>query len=78
MNGGTFITRADEGIGAGPFDSVAWALEVHVKIPDAGQYRASVLYGSEDCPERIDFYTQAQPKVTDKVAFTWNRPEVKE
>jgi hypothetical protein len=61
-------------VGDGVFDSIAWALEVHVKIPDTGKYNAALLYGNEGAPDKIEFYTQREPLVTDKVAFTW-KPE---
>ena len=67
----TLLTRYDDGLGEGIFDSIAWALSTHVKIPDTGEYRAAVLYGSEDSPEMIEFYTQAEPLITDHVAYRW-------
>lgn len=70
------ITRIDENLGVGVFDSVAWALSEHVKVPDTLEYNAAILYGSEDCPSKIEFYTQAGPLVTDTVAFTWVRDEI--
>ena len=70
----TFLTRSDA-VGATPFDSIAWALETHVGIPDTGRFNAAMLYGNEDCPERIEFYTQAKPLITDAVAWVWPVPE---
>lgn len=67
----TLITRKDDNVGDGVFDSIAWALEQHVKTEDTGIYHSAILYGNEDSPERIDFYTKAEPKVTDKVAYIW-------
>jgi hypothetical protein len=69
------LTRQDKGVGEGPFDSVNWALTTHVKIVDDGFYNSAVLYGSEDAPSRIDFYTQFDPQVTDTVAWSWQPRE---
>ncbi len=71
MTNETLLTRKDKGVGDGPFDSIAWAMEVHVKVPDKGKYKAAVLYGNEDSPGMIDFYTQSKPKITDKVIYRW-------
>jgi hypothetical protein len=69
------LTRTDDNVGVGLYDSIAWAYEVHVKQPDPRSYNAAILYGNEDAPERIDFYTSPEPLVTDKPAFIW-MPEV--
>lgn len=50
------LSRRDEGLGAGLFDSIKWAFEQHVHEPDSGLYNYGILYGSEDCPDRIDFW----------------------
>jgi hypothetical protein len=71
MSKETMLTRRDTDVGEGSFDSIAWALNVHVKTHDTGIYHAAILHGNEDCPERIDFYTQTEPKVSDDVAYTW-------
>ncbi len=68
------MTRADADLGEGLFDSIAWAFSEHVKEPDNAEYRAAVLYGNDDAPVRIDFYTQESPEVSDKIARVW-RPE---
>jgi hypothetical protein len=52
----TFLTRNDEGIGEGIFDSIAWAYETHVKRADNPRAGFAVLYGNEDSPDRIDFF----------------------
>ena len=65
-----FITRADE-CGVSPYDSIAWAFEVHMRTQDTGLYNSAILYGNEDAPYKIEFFTQAVPLVTDAIAFTW-------
>lgn len=70
------LSRRDADVGEGLFDSIAWALSEHVKTADTGVFQSAILYGNEDAPDMIDFYTQAEPLVTDKVAYTWTRPEV--
>lgn len=69
----TMLTRKDDDVGEGVFDSIAWALEVHCKLPDRGVYNAAILYGNEDAPEMIDFYAQPEPRITDSVAWRWSR-----
>ena len=71
----TFLTRKDDNVGDGLFDSIKWALESHVGIADDSRFNSAMLYGNEDAPERIDFYTQAMPLITDKVAWRWPVPE---
>ena len=75
LTNGKLLTRADDNLGDGVFDSIQWCYEVHVKRDLGTQYKSAVLYGNEDCPERIEFYTQAEPKLRDRVAFVWV-PEV--
>ena len=72
----TYLTRKDADWVVGDqvsteFDSIAWAFEVHVNRADEGIYHAAMLYGNEDCPAKIEFYTQAEPTVNDAPAWTW-------
>ena len=69
-----FLTRHDS-VGCEPYDSIAWAFEIHVKQPDTRVYNAAVLYGNEDAPSRIEFYTSPTPLVTDAPAFIWEPQE---
>jgi hypothetical protein len=43
-------------------EDIAWAVSVH-GVP--AETLALVLYGNEDCPDRIECYREAQPLVTD-------------
>lgn len=70
----TVLTRYDADLGEGLFDSIAWAFSEHVKQPDNPLYNSAVLYGNEDCPEMIDFYTESEPLITSHVAYRWTRP----
>ena len=70
MSKTTFLTRSDV-VGSGLFDSVEWAMEVHAKKSDCGQFNSAVLHGNEDCPERIDFYRSAEPDYDDSPDWTW-------
>jgi hypothetical protein len=72
----TLLTRKDEGVGVGVFDSIAWAFEVHLKAPDEPKFNSAVLSGDESCPNEIAFYTQAEPLVTDTPAFVWRDQEL--
>lgn len=71
----TLLTRKDDNVGEGVYDSIAWAFEVHVKLPDNPRYNSAVLYGSEDAPTMIDFYTEAEPLITSRVAYRWKAAE---
>lgn len=71
----SLITRKDSDVGEGVFDSIKWAFSEHVKSSDTGEFNSAVMYGNEDSPAMIDFYTQAEPLVTDKVAWRWVREE---
>lgn len=66
----TLLSRTDQ-VGVGPFDSIAWALETHVKQPDDGKYNFAVLYGNEDYPALIEFHCNPVPNHTDKPDFVW-------
>ncbi len=68
----TLLTRKDDNVGKGSFDSIAWAFSEHVGTKDLGNYQSAVLYGNEDSPDRIDFYLQAEPLVTDKPELIWH------
>jgi hypothetical protein len=70
----TLMTRKDEGVGDGIFDSIAWLFSEHVKEPDDPAYNSAVVLGNEDAPEQIDFYREAEPLLRSVVARTW-KPE---
>lgn len=65
------LTRTDQ-VGVGFYDSIKWAMETHVKEPDNGTYNFAVLYGREDSPDRIDFYTD-EPIVNTPPRRIWER-----
>lgn len=44
-------------------EDLQWAKDVH-KVPAAT--KVVILYGNEDCPERLECYTQEHPKVSDE------------
>lgn len=71
----TFVTRADEGIGEGAFDSIAWVFETHIKEPDDKDVDSAILYGNEDAPERIELYSLASPTITDTPIRVWTAPD---
>lgn len=70
----TLLTRKDDNVGEGLFDSIEWAFSEHLKEPDNPEFNAAILYGNEDAPDRIDFYREAEPLITSKVARVWTRP----
>jgi len=72
----TVLTRHDTDVGIGEFDSIAWALEVHVGIADSGEYQFAILEGNEDWPDNIEFYVAAEPTVYDEPAFVWCDPDI--
>lgn len=53
----SYLTRKDLDVGAGSFDSIAWAFESHVKQRDTMIYNFALLHGNEDCPEKIEFWS---------------------
>ena len=55
------LTRRDTDVGAGSFDSIAWAYEVHLKEPDPRTYNFAILHGNDDCPFRIQFWKEEAP-----------------
>ena len=59
----TYITREDEGIGVGKFDSIKWAFEMY-KLPDNKEAKYGVIVGSEDSPIEIRLFTK-EPNYTD-------------
>ncbi len=69
----TLLTRTDDHVGDGPFDSIKWAFEEHVKQPDDDTINSAVLYGNEDSPEFIDFYHEAAPLVTSRKVWRWKQ-----
>jgi hypothetical protein len=48
-------------------DDMDWLFEVHVgnNLAISWKPRSAVLFGNEDCPERIDLYPRKNPLVTD-------------
>jgi len=48
----TYITRKDEGVGVGSFDSIAWAFEKY-GIEDDKNINYGVIHGNEDSPIMI-------------------------
>lgn len=64
------LTRSDK-VGAGPYDSIKWALETHVGAQDHGEYNFAVLIGNEDSPKEINFWKSENPDYTDIPDYTW-------
>jgi hypothetical protein len=67
----TYLTRHDEGVGEGVFDSIRWALETHVKVTDHGEFFYAMLYGNEDAPDRIEFWRNDLDGSDDLPDFVW-------
>lgn len=65
------MTRKDGSVGFGVFDSIAWLFSEHVGEPDNSEFNSAMVYGNEDSPEMIDFYNEAEPLITSKVARRW-------
>jgi hypothetical protein len=66
------MTRKDDEVGVGEFDSIAWLFGVHINEPDNPAIKSALVYGSESSPERVDLYTQEEPWVTDDPVRTWH------
>lgn len=71
----TILTRKDDNLGEGLFDSIAWAFSEHVKLPDNPRYNSAILYGNDDAPEMIDFYAETELLVTSERLYRWTRPQ---
>ena len=74
----TFMTRHDSEVGEGIFDSIAWAYEVHLHESDPGDFDSAILFGNEDCPQRIEFYSLESPTIDDTPARVWVNPEYRD
>ncbi len=48
-------------------DGIAWVRDVHVPTLPAGT-RSVVLWGNEDCPDRVDAYRKVAPTVDERPA----------
>lgn len=55
------LTRHDEVGALVPYDSIAWAYEVHLKELDPRTFNFAILHGNEDCPFRIQFWIVEAP-----------------
>lgn len=48
-------------------DDPQWLRETALKnLPDVPSFRSFVLYGNEDCPDRVDLYPGRWPLVGDR------------
>jgi hypothetical protein len=70
----TILTRSDH-VGVEPYDSIKWALDVHIKQPDTGEFNYGILHGNEDAPLRIQLWKQ-DPDWRQPCDLDW-KPEVK-
>jgi hypothetical protein len=43
-----------------------WLRHVHLGGRTDYKFESFVLYGNEDCPEKVDLYLTADPRTTDK------------
>lgn len=57
----TFLSRKDDGVGVGLYDSIAWIYEVHLKLPDNPAHNSAVITGNEDSPVKILLFTSENP-----------------
>jgi len=69
----TLLTRKDEGLGDGLFDSIARAFSEHLKLKDLGNYQSAIMYGNADAPDKIDFYLEEEPTIADSPELIWHR-----
>jgi hypothetical protein len=46
-------------------EDLAWLLDVHIK-QDVPVFRAAIIHGNEDCPERIELFEANEPLITDE------------
>jgi hypothetical protein len=75
------MTRHDTDVGAGEFDSIHWLFETVLDEPDPQDVDpglpvdSAMVYGNEDSPERIEFYSLESPLITDTPVRVWTQPE---
>lgn len=75
----TFMTRHDTDVGDGVFDSIHWLFETVLKESDPQDtdpdlpVDSAIVYGNEDSPERIEFYSLESPTITDTPVRVWAR-----
>lgn len=51
-----YMTRADE-VGSGPYDSIAWLFDQHIKEQDTGEFNYALVHCvNEDSPRRVEFF----------------------
>lgn len=75
LTNATNMTRKDEGIGEGQFDSIAWLFECHVtELNDDGSYNSAIVHcANEDYPEKVFFYRSEMPLHNAEPDLTWTR-----
>ena len=66
------LTCNDDRLGEGSFDSIKWALETHCRMTDNAVFNSAILYGNEDAPSKIAFFSQADPEFGDTPLYTWS------
>lgn len=75
------LTRHDTEAFGKKFDSIKWALDTYVKGHDSGKYKFALLFGEENAPEKIEFYSRRDQKTPELVwygsraAYTKYNPE---
>jgi len=66
----TWMTRRDD-VGNGPFDSINWLYETVLHEHDHLEYDSALVFGNEDSPSRVEFYTLESPCIQDTPARVW-------
>jgi hypothetical protein len=61
--------------GRGDFDSIRWALETHLRIPDTGEFNIALLIGNEDSPDAIHFWRDPDALAGQVPDLIWTPPE---
>jgi hypothetical protein len=70
------MTRHDTEVGEGEFDSVRWLYETVLREPDPQEADSAVVYGNEDSPDKIEFYSLESPTITDTPIRVWTKENV--
>ena len=77
----TILTRADP-VGSEPYDSIAWAFEVHIEpqfgVGDKNEFHCAILTGNEDAPSRIELWRSGNPHYQAKPDKTYDFEKVDE
>lgn len=66
----TYMTRKDEGLGEGLYDSIAWAFEVHICKADTKEFNFAIAYENNSGLFKIELWRK-EPQYNTPADFIW-------